>query len=100
MHTTSSQTILDTASEIVAGDREQTYGDPGRNLRAIAGMWTEWLRARGFLPSDLDQLTTDDVAAMMVMLKLARLANDPRHRDSQVDACGYLRLMERIQTGR
>ena len=34
---------------------------------------------------------------MMVGLKLARLANDPRHKDSQIDACGYLRLLERCQ---
>lgn len=96
------QTILEQAATIVDGDREQTYGDPGRNLRTIAALWTDWLRARGFLEAadDLTQLTTDDVAAMMVMLKLARLANDPRHRDSQVDACGYLRLMERTQEGR
>ena len=90
------QSILDEAASIVDNDREKTYGDPGRNLRAIADMWTSWLRARGHLnPSEA--LTTDDVAPMMVMLKLARLANDPHHRDSQVDACGYMRLLERVQ---
>jgi hypothetical protein len=88
--------ILEQAAAIVDGDREQTYGDPGKNLRAIAGMWTQWLIARGHMPPDF-YLTTDDVACMMVQLKLARLANDPRHRDSQIDACGYLRLLERTQ---
>ena len=34
---------------------------------------------------------------MITGLKLARLANDVEHRDSQVDACGYLALLERIQ---
>ena len=91
-------TILEEAASIVDNDRERTYGDPGRNLRAIADMWTAWLRARGHIDHD-DHITTDDVAPMMVMLKLARLANDPRHRDSQVDACGYLRLLERVQAG-
>lgn len=90
-------TILDEAAAIVDSDREKTYGDPGRNLRAIADMWSSWLRARGHLARD-EHLTTDDVAPMMVMLKLARLANDPRHRDSQVDACGYMRLLERVQS--
>ena len=90
-------TILAEAASIVDSDRERTYGDPGRNLRAIADMWSSWLRARGHLNPG-EQLTTDDVAPMMVMLKLARLANDPRHRDSQVDACGYLRLLERVQS--
>ena len=90
------QTILEQAAAIVDNDREKTYGDPGRNLRAIADMWSSWLRARGHIGAD-ERLTTDDVACMMVQLKLARLANDPRHRDSQVDACGYMRLLERVQ---
>ena len=42
-------------------------------------------------------LSVDDVAIMMTGLKLAGLANDVEHRDSQVDACGYLALLERIQ---
>jgi len=37
------------------------------------------------------------VCQMMILLKVARLANDPRHRDSQIDLCGYAALMERIQ---
>lgn len=90
-------TILDSAAQIVDGDREKTYGSPSKNLDAIAEMWTAWLRARGLLASDAASLSFDDVACMMVMLKLARLANDPWHKDSQVDACGYMRLLERCQ---
>jgi len=90
------RSVLTDAANIVDKDRERTYGDPGRNVRTIAALWTDWLRARGALAHDTF-VSPDDVCAMMVMLKLARLANDPTHRDSQVDACGYLRLMERIQ---
>ena len=90
-------TILDSAAQIVDSDREKTYGHPSKNLDAIAEMWTAWLRARGLLASDAASLSFDDVACMMVMLKLARLANDPWHKDSQVDAAGYLRLLERCQ---
>lgn len=86
--------ILSEAARIVDGDREQTYGDPGRNLRAIANLWDSWLLARGWSGPGL---TTDDIALLMVLLKVARLANQPTHRDSQVDLCGYARLMERIQ---
>lgn len=93
----SDATILTAAAQIVDADREKTYGDPGRNLRAIAAFWTDWLASRGWISPDGHELTTDDVACMMVMLKLARLANDTTHRDSQIDACGYLRLMERCQ---
>ena len=89
-------TILTQAAQIVDSDREKTYGTPAKNLQTIAGFWTNWLSARGVLAPGAE-LTFDDVACMMVQLKLARLANDPEHKDSQVDACGYLRLLERCQ---
>lgn len=88
--------VLTLAAAIVDTDREQTYGDPGKNLRAIASFWTAWIHARG-LAKHGAELDENDVAYMMVQLKLARLANDPTHKDSQVDACGYLRLAERAQ---
>lgn len=89
-------TILDTAARIVGGDREQTYGHPAKNLETIAAFWTIWLRGRGLLSSEA-VLSFDDVACMMILLKTARLANDPWHKDSQVDICGYARLLERCQ---
>ena len=66
------RSVLADAAAIVDGDRDRTYGDPGRNVRAIAAFWTDWLRARGVL-ADGAAVTTDDACAMMVMLKLARL---------------------------
>ena len=86
--------ILSEAARIVDGDREQTYGDPGRNLRTISNLWDSWLLARGWSGPGL---TTDDIALMMVLLKAARLASNPSNRDSMVDIAGYIRLMERIQ---
>lgn len=41
-------------------------------------------------------ISSEDVAHMMILLKVARLANDPYHRDSLVDVCGYAALSERI----
>lgn len=92
--TAADTSILAQAAHIVDGEREQTYGDPGRNLRTIANLWDSWLLARGWSGQGL---TTDDVAYMMALLKLARLANNPSHHDSQVDVCGYMRLAQRIQ---
>lgn len=89
-------TILEQVAAIVDSDRERTYGTPGKNLNTIAAFWTTWLHARGSLSPEAF-LTADDVACMMAALKLARLANNIYHKDSQVDACGYLRLLERCQ---
>lgn len=88
------QSILAQAAHIVDSDRERTYGDPGRNLRTIANLWDSWLLARGWSGPGLN---TDDVALMMTLLKVARLALNPLHHDSQVDAAGYLRLLQRTQ---
>jgi len=80
--------ILDEAKAIIYGDREKTYGAPGKNLKMIGDLWA----AYSGVP-----FTAEDVCNMMILLKVARLANDPKHRDSQIDLCGYAALMERVQ---
>jgi len=83
--------ILEEAQTIIYGDREQTYGSPSKNLQQIADLWSVYL-------GNTTALTCEDVCNMMILLKVARLQNQPTHRDSQVDICGYAALMERIQT--
>jgi hypothetical protein len=84
--------ILKEANTIIYGDREKTYGHPSRNLVTIAKMWNAYLEGK---PEQGNSLNAKDVAAMMVLLKTARLANNPDHRDSLVDICGYAALIER-----
>jgi len=86
--------ILDEAKEIIYGDREKTYGSPEKNLCAIAVYWSNHLYTRFGVYLDI---TGSDVCVMMTLLKAARLGNDLKHRDSLVDAVGYLALLERIQ---
>lgn len=88
------QSILDEAREIIYGDREKTYGSPDKNLCAIAGYWSNHLLTRFGVHH---AITGADVCVMMTLLKAARLGNDLTHRDSLVDAAGYLALLERIQ---
>jgi hypothetical protein len=84
------KSVLEEAKTIIYGDREKTYGHPSKNLRTIASMWNAYLKSVGDR-----ELTAQDVSVMMVLLKSARLANDPSHRDSVVDICGYAALIER-----
>jgi hypothetical protein len=84
------KSVLEEAKTIIYGDREKTYGHPSKNLRTIASMWNAYLDSVGDR-----ELTAQDVSVMMVLLKSARLANDPSHRDSVVDICGYAALIER-----
>jgi len=84
--------VLEEAQTIIYGDREKTYGHPAKNLKTIANMWNAYL-------NNMDDanfsVTAKDVAAMMMLVKVARFANDPSHRDNLVDVCGYAALIER-----
>jgi hypothetical protein len=80
--------ILEEAKDIIYGDREKTYGHPAKNLDNIAKYWSIYLDK---------EVSAQDVATMMVLLKIARLMNQPDHRDSLVDSVGYLALIERIK---
>ena len=82
--------VLKEANKIIYGDREKTYGKPSKNLDTIAKMWNAYIHA-----VDKRDLNAKDVACLMVLLKTARLANQPDHRDSIVDICGYAALIER-----
>lgn len=85
------QSVLKEAHAIIYGDREKTYGHPSKNLNAIASMWNAYMSNR---TADRE-LNAKDVSAMMILVKVARLANSPDHRDSIVDICGYSALIER-----
>ena len=82
------KSILKEAYDIIHGDREKTYGNPVNNLEMIADLWTSYAGRK---------FSANDVCCMMVLLKLARLKNQPDHRDSQVDIAGYIGLLDRIQ---
>lgn len=82
------ENILTEAERIVYGDMERTYGTPAKNLNQIARLWSAYLDT---------EITAHEVCDMMMLLKLARLQNNPEHRDSLVDIAGYAALKERIQ---
>jgi len=88
------QSILQVAHSIVHGDREQTYGDAGKNFRTIAAYWNTHILAAKSIEA---RLTEADVCGMMILLKQARLANNPNHTDSMVDIAGYTELNSLIQ---
>jgi hypothetical protein len=74
------------AERLVHGPRQSTYGHPLDNFQATAHMWTGSLYYK--LKPGMT-ITPEDVAMMMVQVKLAREVNVPK-RDNIVDAHGYL----------
>lgn len=77
--------VLAEAQRIVTGARRAAYGSPEDNFRRISDLWNTHMvntgRAAVFQPRD--------VAILMILMKLARLAESPDHRDSIVDIMGY-----------
>lgn len=77
--------IADEAVRIVNGARRSAYGKPEDNFARIARFWDAYFKNTG---RDID-VTAADVSPMMRLMKEARLAESPDHRDSYVDIVGY-----------
>jgi Domain of unknown function (DUF6378) len=83
--------ILDTAREAVLIDRMTDYGTPEKNFERIAWYWT------GLFGVVVEPW---QVAAAMVLLKVARLQNNPTHKDSMVDGAGYFACWADVAEGK
>lgn len=83
----------DKAVSLVLGNRNDDYGHPGEDFRGVALMWSGLLAAK-LAPGA--QVTAEDVALLMVALKLRRHAHRPKE-DNLVDAHGYLLCLEWIE---
>lgn len=79
--------ILDLAKRCVCGDREQDYGSPEQNFERIAEMWEVYMVGKC---TDADVcILPEDVAAMLALLKIARIASGHAKADNWVDLAGY-----------
>lgn len=81
--------ILENAKICVCGQRELDYGTPEDNFTTIANLWSIYLRAsHPHIDISLGEITPKDVAVMMGLLKIARIATS-KSLDSFVDLAGY-----------
>ena len=84
--------ILHAAEKCVSGGREADYGNPEDSFKAIASMWNSYLYAIGLIENHTDEwkgLKPKDIAAMMVLFKIARVATGHGKLDNWIDAAGY-----------
>jgi len=82
--------LLDQAKACVVGDREQDYGSPEQNFSRIAEFWATYLDYH---------VTAKDVAAMLALLKIARIASGHAKADNWVDLAGYAACGGEIEAG-
>lgn len=71
---------LDAAKRCVIGDREQDYGTPESNFATIASFRSDYL--------DMN-ISAQQVADMMILMKISRIKNGGGTGDSYVDIAGY-----------
>ena len=62
--------LLDKAYSIVNGARDKSYGSPEDSFKCIGQMWNAYLGRRL-----MKKLSPSDVAAMMGLLKIARISS-------------------------
>lgn len=80
---------LDEAKKCVCEDRNNQYGEPEDNFKIIADYWDLYLKSKKYIHGD-SRISSDDVAIMMALFKIARMANKQNKVDTFVDAIGYL----------
>lgn len=101
--------ILAEADAAVNGERNASYGDPTQDFGRTARYWNEHLCAvyerriaailekhpeqreelERFLDFLVDMVEPEDVATMMMLLKISRISWSPYKRDHWVDVAGY-----------
>ena len=91
--------ILKEALRCVTGEREQQYGSPEDSFMAIAELWTVYLEHGCVEDNGAVLLHPEDVAAMMALLKIARICTGKYKGDSWVDLAGYAACGGACQSG-
>lgn len=77
---TTASSICQTAADLTGGDRAKTHGDKVANHNNIATLWSAFLGV---------PITAQQVALMMVLLKVARTKAGTHNPDDYVDMAGY-----------
>lgn len=72
--------ILESAIQTVCKDRQDKYGNCEDNFGIIAEFWTGYLNT---------EVTAEDVAVMMMLLKIARIRTGVYDPDNYIDIAGY-----------
>lgn len=86
------ETICQEADRLVSSDRQSVYGHPFNDFTKTGRLWAVVL--------GLPEVTPEQVALCLAMVKVSRLLNSPDHRDSLVDLCGYAKTYHLVRERR
>lgn len=79
------KTVLNKLIDVL-GARDSTHGTKTDSFQRIASYWKVYMEHKIGAPVDL---TEQDVAKMMILLKLGRLDGNPSDSDTLIDLAGY-----------
>ena len=84
------KSVLQEAEALVNGPRQAAYGSPAENF----ARWRDMCQATG--RPGLAEITAEDLAVAMVLLKVARDTGSPK-RDNAVDGAGYFDILDQVR---
>jgi hypothetical protein len=82
--------ILNEAEALVNGDRAAAYGPPEENWGRVRDM------ARASGRAGLSEITCEDLAILMVLVKVARETASSK-RDNCVDGAAYFHILDQVR---
>lgn len=93
------KSILAEAERCVCADRESDYGNPEANFSIIAALWEPYIQAKCVGEGAEVLILPEDVAILMALLKIGRMASGRDKLDNYVDGAGYLACAGEIALG-
>lgn len=89
--------ILEQTKKLVSNDREKKHGNKVINHENISRLWTGYVQNKTNLNI---VILPEDVANLMVLLKIARTQAGEHNTDDYIDACGYSAIAGEISNKR
>jgi hypothetical protein len=82
------QTVLHEAAHAVTKARNVSYGEPLDDFGCTAELWDSYIARISQVRGNPD-IRPHDISAMMILLKISRLAQSPNEADHWIDIAGY-----------
>ena len=81
--------ILAAAEHCVCGQREQDYGTPENSFKVTGELWEVYIKEKCVGTDTIVTIVPEDVAALLGLLKIARIATGHGKDDNWIDLAGY-----------
>lgn len=81
--------ILNEAKNCVCGQREEDYGTPENSFKVIGELWEVYIKEKCVGTDTIVTIVPEDVAALLGLMKVARIATGHGKSDNWIDLAGY-----------